>query len=45
MTQRTVSVVKEADEVAAPLAFIYIAGVGACLAAILAWVYWFRGYA
>ena len=36
---------KEADEVAAPFAFAYIAGVVAVLAAVLAWVYWFRGYA
>ena len=45
MTQRTVSVVKEADERAAPLVFAYLAGVVAWLAAVLAWVFWFRGYA
>ena len=45
MTHRTRSVVKEPDEAVAPLVFIYIAGVVACLFAILAWVYWFRGYA
>jgi hypothetical protein len=45
MTQRRVSVVKEPDEHAAPLVFAYIAGVVAWLAAALAWVYYFRGYA
>jgi len=35
----------EADERAAPFVFAYIAVVLAALAGILAWVYWFRGYA
>jgi hypothetical protein len=34
----------EADDTAAPFAFVYIAGVVAWLAAVLAWVFWFRGY-
>jgi hypothetical protein len=45
LPERRVSVVKEADERLAPLAFLYVAGVVAALGAILAWVYWFRGYA
>jgi hypothetical protein len=45
MTQRTVSVVKEPDEIAAPLVFLYIFGVLAWLSAIIAWVFYFRGYA
>ena len=45
MSERRVSVVKEADERAAPLVFAYLAGVIAWLAAVLAWVYYFRGYA
>jgi hypothetical protein len=45
MTERTVSVVKEPDETLAPLAFVYIAGAIAWLGAVLAWVFWFRGYA
>lgn len=36
---------READDRLAPLAFVYTAGVVAALAAILAWVFWFRGYA
>ena len=45
MTQRTVSVVKEPDERAAPLVIVYIFGTLAWLFAVLAWVYYFRGYA
>jgi hypothetical protein len=45
MTERSVSVVKEPDEVLAPLVFVYIAGVLVWLFAVLAWVFWFRGYA
>ncbi len=43
-TQRTVSVVKEPDEVLGPLVFVYIGGVIAWLGAVLAWCL-FRGYA
>ena len=45
MTDRTKSVVTESDEAAAPLAFVYLAGVVVWLFAVLAWVYYFRGYA
>jgi len=45
MIERTVSVVKEADEKSAPLVFAYIFGVIAWLGAVMAWVFWFRGYA
>lgn len=41
---RTESVVKEPDEAAAPLVFVYLAGVITWLFAVLAWVFWFRGY-
>ncbi len=44
MTERSVSVVKEPDEVAAPFVFAYIFGVILWLAAVVAWVYYFRGY-
>jgi hypothetical protein len=36
---------REPDQVVAPLAFLYLAGVVAALAALLSWVFWFRGYA
>jgi hypothetical protein len=39
------SVVTEPDEAAAPLVFAYIGGVIAWLAAVIAWVFYFRGYA
>lgn len=39
------SVVPEADERAAPLVIAYIFGVLGWLGAVLAWVFWFRGYA
>lgn len=45
MTSRTVSVVKEPDETLAPLVFLYISSVLVWLGAVLAWVFWFRGYA
>ncbi|MBP3960824.1 hypothetical protein J8F10_36850 [Gemmata sp. G18] len=45
MTDRTRSVVAEPDEIAAPLVFLYLGGVLTCLAAVLSWVYFFRGYA
>jgi hypothetical protein len=45
MVQRTVSVVKEPDERAAPLVFLYIGGVVVWLFAVIAWVFYFRGYA
>ncbi|HJZ56869.1 MAG TPA: hypothetical protein VKE74_18010 [Gemmataceae bacterium] len=35
----------EADETAAPFVFAYIAAVVASLVLLLAWVFWFRGYA
>jgi len=37
--------IREADDRAAPFVFLYIAGVVAAIAALLAWVYWLRGYA
>jgi hypothetical protein len=36
---------READEVAAPFVFAYIYLVLGCIAALIAWVFWFRGYA
>ena len=39
------SVVTEPDEAVAPLVFLYILGALAWLAAIIAWVFYFRGYA
>jgi hypothetical protein len=39
------SVVREPDEAAAPFVFLYIFGVLAWLAGVIAWVFWFRGYA
>jgi hypothetical protein len=45
MTSPTESVVREADDAVAPLVLLYTAGVIASLAALLAWVFWFRGYA
>jgi hypothetical protein len=45
MSQLKESVVPEADERAAPAVFLYILGVLAWLAAVIAWVFWFRGYA
>jgi hypothetical protein len=45
MTARKVSVVREPDEVAAPLVFLYIFGVIVWLFTVIAWVFWFRGYA
>ena len=45
MTVRTVSVVKEPDEAVAPLVFAYLGGVVVWLFAVLAWVFYFRGYA
>jgi hypothetical protein len=44
-TERAVSVVKEPDEVVAPLVFAYIFAAVGWLFAVLAWVFWFRGYA
>lgn len=37
--------VREADDAVAPLLFVYIVGVVGWLLAVLAWVFWFRGYA
>lgn len=39
------SVVVESDEAVAPFVFLYIFGVIAWLAAVIAWVFYFRGYA
>ncbi len=39
------SVVTEPDEAVAPLVFVYIFGAIAWLFAVLAWVFYFRGYA
>jgi hypothetical protein len=39
------SVVSEPDEIAAPAVFLYLFAVVGGLAAVLAWVFWFRGYA
>ena len=44
MSQMKESVVREADERAAPWVFAYIAGVLVWLFAVIAWVFWFRGY-
>ena len=38
-------VVFEPDEEVAPVVFLYIFGVIAWLAAVIAWVFYFRGYA
>ncbi len=35
----------EADQVVAPFVFVYIFTVVAAIAAMLAWVFWYRGYA
>jgi hypothetical protein len=35
----------EPDQIVAPLVFVYIFAVVAAIAAMLAWVFWFRGYA
>jgi hypothetical protein len=45
MEQRSISVVKEPDEIAAPVVFVYIFAAIGFLSAVLAWVFWFRGYA
>ena len=39
------SIVREPDELLAPVVFLYIFGVLATLSGALAWVFWFRGYA
>jgi hypothetical protein len=43
--QRTRSVVKEPDEIAAPFVFVYFFAVIGWLFAVIAWIFWFRGYA
>jgi hypothetical protein len=45
MNPSTIQGPVEADETAAPFVMIYIVGVVAWLAAFLAWVFWYRGYA
>ena len=44
-TERTESVVREPDEAVAWWVFAYIGGVIFWLFAVIAWVFWFRGYA
>jgi hypothetical protein len=39
------SVVTEPDEAVAPVVFLYIGSVVAWLFAVIAWVFYFRGYA
>jgi hypothetical protein len=45
MTDESQLIVLEPDELVAPLVFVYIFGVIAWLAAVIAWVFYFRGYA
>jgi hypothetical protein len=45
VSQLSKSVVMEPDEVVAPVVFLYIFGVIAWLSAVIAWVFYFRGYA
>ena len=45
MDHRTESVVRESDEKVAPFVFLYIFAVLGWLSAVIAWVFWFRGYA
>ena len=45
MTNLAKSVVTEPDEAVAPVVFLYIFGVIFWLAAVVAWVFYFRGYA
>lgn len=35
----------EADEIAGPFVFLYIAGVLAWIVAVISWAFWYRGYA
>ena len=45
MPDATDSHPQEADERTAPFVFLYIAVVLAGIAALIAWVFWYRGYA
>jgi len=45
MSTPSAAAIREPDEAVAPLVFLYIFGVIGWLAAVLAWVFWFRGYA
>lgn len=45
MANLACSVVKEPDEIVAPVAFLYILGMTGWLGAVIAWVFYFRGYA
>jgi hypothetical protein len=45
MTSPTESVVTEPDEAVAPLVFLYIGVVLVWLFAVVAWVFYYRGYA
>lgn len=45
MANRAESVVPESDEAVARAVIVYIFGVIAWLAAVIAWVFYFRGYA
>jgi hypothetical protein len=42
-TPLTDSLIREADELIAPLVFFWIFAVLVWLSAVLAWVFWFRG--
>jgi hypothetical protein len=45
MTERTESVVPEPDERTAPLVIVYLWITVGWLLAVIAWVFYFRGYA
>jgi hypothetical protein len=45
MTEPTDFHPREADETAAPVVIAYTLGVVAAIAGLIAWVFWFRGYA
>jgi hypothetical protein len=45
MTPSTEFEPKEVDEVAAQFVFTYIVAVVGGIGALIAWVFWFRGYA
>jgi len=45
MTDSTDFHPREADETTAPWVFLYIWAVVAAIAGLIAWVFWFRGYA
>lgn len=45
MTEPPTAGVREADDTVAPFVFAYIFGIVAVIVAVLAWVFWYRGYA